>query len=271
MCKYRDSMRTGLPTFLLVALLGGIAVPPCPAADPPEKGERSWLHPWRSYESLRTRMAALRPPEIVEMLWSLAHGSQMGPGAGWFHPGESRYGWGWLAARHDTDHDGTITAEEFQGPADLFQRLDRNRDGVLTAEDFDWSARSTYQRQAGLAAQWFRLLDGNSNGRISREEWEAFFTKLAKEKGYVTPEDLREALHPPAPPRTAKGRATEGPSPLTLLAGLCNGELGSYQEGPRVGQHAPDFTLTTQDGGQRLRLAQYRGQKPVVLIFGSFT
>jgi thiol-disulfide isomerase/thioredoxin len=39
----------------------------------------------------------------------------------------------------------------------------------------------------------------------------------------------------------------------------------------RPGDRAPDFTLMSPDGRQRVRLADYRGQKPVVLIFGSYT
>jgi hypothetical protein len=40
---------------------------------------------------------------------------------------------------------------------------------------------------------------------------------------------------------------------------------------PRVGQMAPDFELRTPDGKQTIRLSSYRGQRPVVLIFGSHT
>ena len=38
--------------------------------------------------------------EAAEMLIAIARGGQMGPGEGWFHPGQSRYDWKWLAARH---------------------------------------------------------------------------------------------------------------------------------------------------------------------------
>jgi len=39
----------------------------------------------------------------------------------------------------------------------------------------------------------------------------------------------------------------------------------------KVGDVAPDFTLKSLDGKQTVRLAQFRGQQPVVLIFGSYT
>ena len=66
-------------------------------------------------------------------------------------------------------------------------------------------------------------------------------------------------------------KADEDPSPLILLKGFATGELGSIHEGPALGEKAPEFTLRTQDGNDEFRLSQFRGKKPVVLIFGSFT
>ena len=40
---------------------------------------------------------------------------------------------------------------------------------------------------------------------------------------------------------------------------------------PVVGEQAPDFTLETRDGGESIRLSQFEGDRPVVLIFGSWT
>jgi hypothetical protein len=39
----------------------------------------------------------------------------------------------------------------------------------------------------------------------------------------------------------------------------------------KVGDPAPDFSLKTADSSQVVRLSSFRGQKPVVLIFGSHT
>jgi hypothetical protein len=38
-----------------------------------------------------------------------------------------------------------------------------------------------------------------------------------------------------------------------------------------VGETAPDFDLRTADKSSRVRLSSFRGQKPVVLVFGSYT
>jgi hypothetical protein len=39
----------------------------------------------------------------------------------------------------------------------------------------------------------------------------------------------------------------------------------------KVGDPAPDFDLKTLDKKSRVQLASFRGQKPVVLVFGSYT
>jgi hypothetical protein len=40
---------------------------------------------------------------------------------------------------------------------------------------------------------------------------------------------------------------------------------------PRSGDVAPDFELSDVTGEHRVRLSDYQGQKPVALVFGSFT
>jgi hypothetical protein len=61
------------------------------------------------------------------------------------------------------------------------------------------------------------------------------------------------------------------PSRWMLLKGLFTGEIGSLHEGPALGEMAPEFRLSSQDGKRTISLSDYRGKKPVVLIFGSFT
>jgi hypothetical protein len=240
---------------------------PANAVGPGPRSPRTFLG---LYNLPRLFIHDIHYPEIMQMLWAVAHGSQMGPGEGWFHPGTSRYTWKWLADRHGVARNGRIPRKKFQGPSTLFDRLDRNHDGVLTPDDFDWSERSAFLRQNRMASMWFSRLDSNSNGRVSREEWDAFFAWAARGKKYLTPEDLRAALAPPAPPPRG-ARSAGGPSPLIFVKGLLSGELGSIHEGPSVGEAAPDFTLPTPDGKKKYRLSQYRGRKPVVLVFGSFT
>ena len=46
---------------------------------------------------------------------------------------------------------------------------------------------------------------------------------------------------------------------------------GKKVDGPAVGQYAPDFALKALHGGKTVELSSFRGKKPVVLIFGSYT
>ena len=39
----------------------------------------------------------------------------------------------------------------------------------------------------------------------------------------------------------------------------------------KVGDLAPDFTLKSLDGPRKVTLSDFRGKRPVVLIFGSYT
>ncbi len=62
---------------------------------------------------------------------------------------------------------------------------------------------------------------------------------------------------------------------------LLNGELGTLQPGLELDQPAPDFNLPllahdAENGklvlaDRLVKLSDYRGKRPVVLIFGSFT
>lgn len=42
-------------------------------------------------------------------------------------------------------------------------------------------------------------------------------------------------------------------------------------QAPKVGEMAPDFELSDTQGEKTVKLSDFRGQKPVALIFGSFT
>jgi hypothetical protein len=243
----------GLGLVLLLPGIAAAAAPPVGAAAPSDP----------------------RLPEAAEMFLTIVAGQPIGPGGGWFHPSKSMYNWKWLRAKMDADRDGAVTRKEFRGPAELFDRLDRDGDGRITAADFDWSPRSALAQQAGLAGMLFRRADKNANGRISAAEWQALFKEATGGKDDLTPEDLRRLLFPPQPRRSdsAKGPPPGSgmPSRWVLLRGLFNGEIGSLHEGPDLGAPAPGFRLKTHDGKRTIALSDYRGKKPVVLIFGSFT
>ena len=66
--------------------------------------------------------------------------------------------------------------------------------------------------------------------------------------------------------------ATPADSPLRLddvMSSPFYRELMTPKVSP--GDIAPDFTLTRLDGRGYVRLADFRGERPVALVFGSYT
>ena len=70
--------------------------------------------------------------------------------------------------------------------------------------------------------------------------------------------------------------------PLVMLAGIGGmkkrldlvDELeirGRRGNGPAVGTEAPDFELARLKSEAKVKLSQFRGDKPVALVFGSYT
>ena len=244
-----------------------VAINAVSAQGPPKPAEGS-EDAARAARWLQSAFKGQTTPEAARMLIAIAQGSKMGPGEGWFGPGQSRYGWKWLAGRHGVKPGEAIPANKFKGPAALFARLDRNKDGSLRADDFDWSDRTFYAQQGMMTRFWFSRLNKGEDGRLTREEWLKFFDSAAGGKDHLTVDDLREALFAGGLPRMSPA---DMPSSETLVRGLFRGEIGSMHEGPKLNDPAPDFTLKTKNGKETIRLRDHLGKKPVVLVFGNFT
>jgi hypothetical protein len=209
------------------------------------------------------------PPEAVRMLAAVLRGSRMGPDDGWFGPAQSRYSWEWLAKRCGVDPaKGGIVRKNFPGSDADFARLDRNKDGAIAPDDFDWSQRSPYLQISAMINRFYRKLNAEGNDRLSKEELLQFFDKVAQGKDHLSPDDFRDALLAGPTPRP---QPSDMPSQAVLIRGLFAGELGSMNEGPKVNEAAPDFTLKTSDGKEVVQLSKRIGPKPIVLVFGSFT
>ncbi len=52
---------------------------------------------------------------------------------------------------------------------------------------------------------------------------------------------------------------------------LMSGQKALDAKAPRAGDMAPDFTLYDIEGKDSVTLSDFRGKKPVALVFGSFT
>jgi hypothetical protein len=221
-----------------------------------------------------------RRPEWGEMAIAILKGEQMRVGMGWWKTTVKRFDWSWLRGNFDSNQDGVIDRTELPASAPLgdklFARLDRDLDEKLTAVDFETSDAGGPMNPVAMLNMMsgvvFSRLDTDSNGRISLDEIAAFFAKAdGEDLGFLTPEDLRAALDDPEmrkPP--ARGQGGQPPQ-AEMLRMFLTGQLGWLESGPEYGDIAPDFTLPTHDGSATVTLADSRGKKPVVLIFGSFT
>ena len=61
---------------------------------------------------------------------------------------------------------------------------------------------------------------------------------------------------------------------IKTIVGLKDGVAWHARYGPqapKVGDRAPDFELWDVDGQNPVRLSDFKGRRPVALIFGSFT
>ena len=206
-------------------------------------------------------------PEAVSMYLVIAKGGQLDGSGGWFGPAESRFSWAWLAERHGIDADQSLPKDKFQGDEAIFNVLDRDHDGSISGADLDWSDNNPWVRQSYMIGRMFRRIDPSGDGRLTAEEWQAFFAKIAGDSDSIRVEQLRDALIPPG----SGFSPGDMPEKETLIKGLMAGEIGSLQEGPDVDQAAPDFELRPLGGGDPIRLSGRIGMKPVVLVFGNFT
>lgn len=200
------------------------------------------------------------------MLDSLVNEPFLGTGNGWFatSKSQSRYEWLAVAKKFDRNGDGHVDPQEFGGNADDFSRADRNSDGSLDAEDFDWDTPPP--PAASAFARMFSMTDTNSNGKVTRDEFAKLFDRLKGDQEFLAMDELVQQM-------AGSSSGSRPPEPLDrsmMVMALMHQELGAFASGPNLDQKAPDFTLA-QIGGGSVTLSKAAGQRPVVLIFGTFT
>ncbi|MCX7396713.1 MAG: deiodinase family protein [Planctomycetales bacterium] len=206
-------------------------------------------------------------PEAVAMYLIIARGGQLDGRGGWFRSAESRYSWAWLAERNGIKPEDSLPKDQFKGDETIFDQLDRDRNGILKSSDLDWSDDNPWVQQAYMIGRIFRRIESSGEGKLTAQEWQDFFTRLAGQQDSIRIEQLRNALIPPS----SGFSPGDMPSKEVLIHGLMTGEIGSLQEGPDVDEIAPDFELRPLGGGEPIRLSDRIGQKPIVLVFGNFT
>jgi hypothetical protein len=222
-------------------------------------------------------------PEWATMAALILKNEPMGHGKGWFTGAKSRYGWTWLAETFPEESaDHKIDRDEIPQLAEAdFERLDRNNDDAISEHDFDWSQGNPMMSGFSPSDMVFDQLDHDFNGRLTREEVLQFFDKAGDGFDFLTMEDLRRGLDLKMPDRSGGLGRKPTDQRWLFMTRLLNGEPGSLTSGPNLEDEAPELNLPlvahNEDRSkltlteQFVELKQFRGKKPVVLIFGSFT
>ena len=265
--------------YLLALILAGWVFAPCRAQD-----ESPPLPP-----KLAARLGSLLEqdwkdrPEWARMASAILRNEPIGHGRGWFTGARSRYGWSWLTGMFPGETaDGSITRDEIaQLAAADFARLDRNSDDEISAADFDWSKGNPMMSGFSPSDMVFDRLDLDFNGRLTRAEVTQFFDRSGDGFDFLTMEDLRRGLDLKMPDESDESEEKTPDRRWLFMTRLLNGELGSLNPGPGLEDEAPELKLPlvthNEDRSkltlteQLIELKQFRGKKPVVLIFGSFT
>lgn len=144
------------------------------------------------------------------------------------------------AAGYDTNDDGRVDAEEFTCAYEQREVQLPGRMGRMSRmmDDAPWAALTA-------------AADEDEDGALSLTELERFFTASDDDGDGVwtfRPASTREEEE-----RTAEAERSERP------------------EAPSEGEVAPDFTLAPPEGGEPVTLSSFAGEKPVALVFGSYT
>lgn len=182
-----------------------------------------------------------------------------------------------MLSQFDKNNDGSI--DEDEAPPQLKQRfktVDADGDGKLSKAELEKMAgrlgnrpqrpnaqpqpesAPTKPENAASADVLFRLLDADRDGKLSKEELEDAAKLMQRDRnkdGVLEPSEL--------------GGPNDGRRPGEVITPAAKGER--HSDTLKVGDEAPDFTLPDKTGKSEVTLSSFRGKRPVVLIFASYT
>jgi len=155
------------------------------------------------------------------------------------------------------DDDARVPLAELQG---AIASYDANGDGVLQADEFRARAEASKVTAPGDDSRMVqRFMDG-------MDPWETIAAAVdADGSGSMSSQEL-VAFHA----KMAEGSGAWELAAMTGGGGATRAEP-EQKSGPAVGSMAPDFILEPLDGKALVRLSSFRGERPVALVFGSYT
>jgi Ca2+-binding EF-hand superfamily protein len=175
----------------------------------------------------------------------------------------------------DANRDGFLQRDELPERArERFEQIDANRDGKLSREEFvrfaGGAPLAAGQSPEGAPDVLFKLLDANNDGKLSKDELQNAARLLEKldtnKDGVIDQADLKAYAQRPDSKGVPK---KQGGRPGEVVTPAAKGER--QKDTLKVGDPAPDFTLPDLKGTREITLSSFKGKKPVVLIFASYT
>lgn len=163
-----------------------------------------------------------------------------------------------LARCFQGDEDPALTRDEFR---DQLRSLDADGDGLLQAAEADPAyADLRSMMDADFHAMLVSAADGNADGELSEFELLLLFDR--------SDEDADGALRSPG----QGGRRRGGAGARRGSEDAGDAEAEGEPPPAAQGNVAPDFSLRPVSGtGDPVRLSAFQGDRPVALIFGSYT
>lgn len=212
--------------------------------------------------------------------------------------------WDFLSEKYDANSDGVITAEEYGRGAGSLASYDHNSDGVVTADDFSAQSRRSRGRGRGgnrmtqtQADQMVaRGADSDGSRDVSPAEWKAALEAVDSGDGGVVTAALTAMARQANGTQRRLGGQMQGMFisafdvdkdgnltvyELTMAFARLDknqdntlqwSELGLATVLPQQGDLAPDFVVPyLEKPDENVKLSSFAGDKPVALVFGSYT
>ncbi|MAE77919.1 MAG: hypothetical protein CMJ85_13740 [Planctomycetes bacterium] len=203
--------------------------------------------------------------------------------------------WEFLAKKYDKNKDGKIAVAEYDRGEAKFRTYDKDGDGILTKADFEGAGgRGGGRRQMRpeqMLPRLARRADKDQSGDVTGKEWAAFVEQHAGgdlESLFGTGRTAQRMMRMLGSLVDTSDDGEVQKDELAALfakldknkdGSLGRNEMGRNQRGgqqtqrvPQRGEVAPDFDLPLVESvKQTLRLSNFRGKRPVALIFGSYT
>lgn len=244
-------------------------------------------------------------PEWLAMFSEIMAGNQLSPLRGWYKKGvgKTRFDWNSLRSSFDVNGDRRISRDEIPISEADFERLDLNHNGLLSYIDFGVIPKRELLARIGseFSTDAFGYTDTNDDGLVDAAElntmlhagqnpvaFDLILSTIKDELKFRIDQASAEhkpglkltdfqvafdlaARHGTLPPRPLGDLLPGKVSPVALMTGFLKQDIGAWGTGPALNTRAPDFRLPAADRTAAVSLSDLIRDKPLVLIFGSFS